>query len=230
MRYFRYKNADRNINNALKEQYKSLTENEKRIFRKEKRWRKLSTATQLVIYFSCIAVGVYLLKLIPEPSGWYWEILTFIGKILAGLVFVILGGILTVAFTMPLWKKVESFHLPSIKKEIFSKACGHLRDYYGLQEPYIITKCFDSTDKKFQNHDVCIFVVDDELRLTTDLVNGFLHGERDKGCYAFERDEITLSKQQDGTHLIVELRTNSIAFKLGYRAKGYIVKNFLQQK
>ena len=34
MRYFRYKNIDKNVNNALKEQYKTLTEDEKRTFRK----------------------------------------------------------------------------------------------------------------------------------------------------------------------------------------------------
>jgi hypothetical protein len=140
----------------------------------------------------------------------------------------IASGVLTVALTMPLLKKVESFHIPSIKKDIFPKACNHLRDYYQLQEPYLITKCFDSTDKKFENHDVCIFVVGDELRITTDLVRGFLHGERDLGCYAFKKEEITLSKQNVGNHLIAELKANNIVFLLGYRAKGFIDKSFLQ--
>ena len=36
MRYFRYKNTEKNINNALKEQYKTLTEDEKRMFNREK--------------------------------------------------------------------------------------------------------------------------------------------------------------------------------------------------
>lgn len=42
MRYFRYKNTNKNMNNALKEQYKTLTEDDKHIFRKEKRWSKFS--------------------------------------------------------------------------------------------------------------------------------------------------------------------------------------------
>ena len=113
-----------------------------------------------------------------------------------------------------------------MKKEIFSKACEHLRDYYKLQEPYIITKCFDATDKKFQNHDVCIFVVGDELRLTTNIVRGFLYGERDLGCYAFKQEEITLSKQKNGDRLVAELRADNTIFLLGYRAKGFINKNF----
>jgi len=228
LRYYKYKNTDKNINNALKEQYKTLTEDEKRTFRKEKRWRKFSTIVSLIIYISCIVAGIFLLKSIPLPSAWFLEILVIVGEVIIGFILLIASGVLTVALTMPLWKKVESFHIPSIKKEIFSKACKHLRDYYQLQEPYLITKCFDSTDKKFENHDVCIFVVGDELRITTNLVRGFLHGERDLGCYAFKKEEITLSKQNVGNHLIAELKANNIVFLLGYRAKGFIDKSFLQ--
>lgn len=228
MRYFKYKNTNKNINNALKEQYKTLTEDEKRTFRKEKRWRKFSTIVSLIIYISCIVAGIFLLKSIPLPSAWFLKILVIVGEVIIGFILLIASGVLTVALTMPLWKKVESFHIPSIKKDIFSKACKHLRDYYQLQEPYLITKCFDSTDKKFENHDVCIFVVGDELRITTDLVRGFLHGERDLGCYAFKKEEISLSKQNVGNHLIAELKANNIVFLLGYRAKGFIDKSFLQ--
>ena len=226
MRYYKYKNTDKNINNALKEQYKTLTEDEKRTFRKEKRWRKFSTIVSLIIYISCIVAGIFLLKSIPLPSAWFLEILVIVGEVIIGFILLIASGVLTVALTMPLWKKVESFHIPSIKKDIFSKACKHLRDYYQLQEPYLRTKCFESTDKKFENHDVCIFVVGDELRITTDLVRGFLHGERDLGCYAFKKEEITLSKQNVGNHLIAELKANNIVFLLGYRAKGFIDKSF----
>lgn len=227
MRYFKYKNTNKNINNALKEQYKTLTEDEKRTFRKEKRWRKFSTIVSLVIYISCIVAGILLLKSIPLPSACFLKILVIVGEVIIGFVLLIVCGVLTFVLTMPLWKKVESFHIPSMKKLIFSKACKHLRDYYQLQEPYIITKCFDATDKKFVNHDVCIFVFGDELRITTDLVQGFLHGERDLGCYVFKKEEITLSKQNNGNHLIAELKADNTVFLLGYRAKGFIDKIFL---
>lgn len=227
MRYFKYKNTNKNINNALKEQYKTLTEDEKRTFRKEKCWRKFSTIVTLIVYFSCIVTGVFLLKTIPLPYDWVLKLFVVIGKVFIAFILLIASGVLTVGLTMPLWKKVKSFHIPLMKKEIFSKACGHLRDYYELQEPYIITKCFDATDKKFQNHDVCIFVVGDELRLTTDIVRGFLHGERDLGCYAFKQGEITLSKLKNGNHLVAELRADNAVFLLGYRARGFINKNFI---
>ena len=93
--------------------------------------------------------------------------------------------------------------------------------------PYIITKCFDAADKKFQKHDVCLFIVGDELRITADLIHGFLHGERDLGCYAFVKHEITLSKQPCGQQLMLEMKAGENTFLLGYRAKGFIEKNFI---
>lgn len=227
VRYFKYKNINKNLNHALKEQYKTLTMCEKRTVRKEERWRKFSTIITLIVYFSCIVIGIYWIKSIPHPSFLLWRILVIIGKVLIGLILLIVSTLVTYGLTFPLWRKVESFHLPTMKKEIFSKACGHLRDYYKLQEPYIVTKCFDSSDKKFKNHDVCIFVAHDELRITTDLIRGFLHGERDLGCYAFKLNEIELSKQQSENHLIAELKADKTFFLLGYRAKGFIEKNFI---
>ena len=227
MRYFRYKNTDKNVNNALKEHYKTLTEDEKRTFRKEKRWRRFSTLVTLTVFISCITSGIFLLKSIPLPNFWLLEALAIVAKAIVGFILLIASGVLTAVLVTPLWKKVETFDIPMIKKEIFSKACKHLRDYYQLQEPYIITKCFEATDKNFQNHDVCIFIVEDELRITTDLVHGFLHGERDLGCYAFKLNEISLEKQQSGNHLVAELKADNTVFLLGYRAKGFIDKEFV---
>lgn len=226
MRYFKYKNTNKNFNVALKERYKTLTEDEKRTFRKEKRWRKFSTIVSFVIFICFTVAGFFLLRLIPMPRAWFLEVLVIVGKWIAFFIIMIAASILTFGLTRPLWKKVESFHIPSMKKVIFSKACQHLREYYKLQDPYIVTKCFDATDEKFKNHDVCIFVVGDELRITADLFRGFLHGERDLGCYAFEMNEITLSKQQNGDHLIAELKADNTVFLLGYRAKSFIEKNF----
>ena len=230
MRYFRYKNTDKNVNNALKEQYKTLTENEKRTFRKKKRWQKFSTIVTLTIFICCIIAEIFLLKSIPVPNDIFLEVLVIVGKVIVGFILLIVSGSLTVILTIPLWKKLETFDIPlMMKKEIFSKACKHLRDYYQLQEPYIITKCFEATDKNFQNHDVCIFIVGDELRITTDLIQGFLHDERDLGCYAFKTEEITLLKRNNGKHLVAELRADNTVFLLGYRAKRFI-DNFLNSK
>ena len=112
-----------------------------------------------------------------------------------------------------------------MKKDIFSRACAHLREFYGIREPYILTKCYDSSDRKFRDHDVCIFMADGELRITTDLINGFLYGERDLGCYAFKTEEIVLTKQNYNGRLAVELKSGDTVFLLGNRAMGYIKRN-----
>ncbi len=230
MRYFKYKNTMKNMNNALKEQYLTLTKDEKRTVRKERLWRRCSSIVAFIIFFSCIFASIYLLKTIPNPSNQWLEVLVIIAKVIAGFVMLIVSGFLTYRITYPLWKKVESFNIPLMKKEFFSKACGHLRDYYELQEPHIITKCYDSTDEKFKNHDVCIFVVNDELRITADLIRGFLHGHRDLGCYVFNRDEISISKKRENNLLIAELKAEDTVFLLGYRAKRFIENSFISRE
>ena len=229
MRYFRYRNTDKNIQNAYKEQYKLLSEEEKTMFLKEKRMYETSMFAFLGILIACIVGGFFLIELIPTPDFWVWEALVLVGKCLAGFIVLIVSGAVAGLITEPLWKKAESYHSPSIKNEVCSKACEQLRRYYKVQETYVVTKCFEATDKKFQNHDVCIFVAGDELRITCDLIHGFLHGERDLGCYAFKEKEISLSKREKGNHLVVELRTDKLVFVLGYRAKGFIEKQFLQR-
>ena len=114
-----------------------------------------------------------------------------------------------------------------MSQSILSNACAHLREYYELQEPCIVTKCYESSDKRFKNHDVCIFVVDDELRITTNLKHGFFHGENDLGCYAFKSDEISLFEQQGEKFLMTELKSGNTVFLLGYRAKAFIEKDFI---
>jgi hypothetical protein len=61
------------------------------------------------------------------------------------------------------------------------------------------------------------------------LKHGFFHVENDLGCYAFNLNEIVLSKKQGETFLIAELKADSTVFLLGYRAKGFIEKNFISK-
>ena len=227
MRYYKYKNTGKIQNVALKEQYKLMTEGERRTARKEKAWRRFGTVVSVTLFCLIFFLGTALISIIPMPSWWLWEVLAWAGKGIIVFFWLIASIALAAMILSPLWKKIESFNVPSMRKEIFSKACAHLREYYGIEEPYLITKCFDSTEKKFKNHDVCIFVAYDELRITTDLNRGFLHGDRDLGCYAFCRDEIVLTKQEHDGHSALDLRSGDTVFLLGYRAKGFIEKNFI---
>ena len=82
MRYFRYKNTDKNVSNALEEQYKTLTEDEKRTIRKEKRWRRFSTLVTFIVFIFCATGGIFLLKSIPLPNFWLLETLVILGKLI----------------------------------------------------------------------------------------------------------------------------------------------------
>lgn len=226
MRYFKYKHANKSYSNALKEQYKSLIGNEKNIARKAKFWRRISLICSAFVFIFFFVLGIYFLDFIPQPHRDFWQYFIRFCLFFAELILFVICAVITFILTKPLWRKADSFQLPAMQQAIFSKSCAHLRDYYGVQEPYIITKCFNSSDKAFRNHDVCIFIVDNELRITTDLIHGFLHGERDLGCYAFNHEEILLTKQHIGNQLVAELKVGSTVFELGYRAKGFIEKNF----
>lgn len=230
MKYFKYTNTGKAHTSALKAQYKALTVDEKRIVRRERMWRRILNVLSYLIFFAFMAAVFVFLKCIPAPEEIFFKILTAIGKFIIFFFLSILGGILAILLTTPVQKKLSSYQIPAMKKDIFSRACAHLREFYGIREPYILTKCYDSSDRKFRDHDVCIFMADGELRITTDLINGFLYGERDLGCYAFKTEEIVLTKQNYNGRLAVELKSGDTVFLLGNRAMGYIKRNLLNDR
>lgn len=231
MRYFRYRHSANRLNNkAIVEHYKSLTKDEKKTFRKKRFLKRFTTILGTVCLVSSMSAGICLLKLIPMPNNTFLEILVVLGKVITGIILLIACGFLTYGICLPFINKIESYNIPAMKRIVFSKACGYLRDYYGLQETYIVTKCFNSSNKDFKNHDVCIFVVNDELRITVDLIKGFLYPNRDLGCYSFKKNEIRLTKLQSGKHLMLELKASNkksdeVVFLLGYKARRFIESN-----
>lgn len=216
MRYFKYNDTEKITNNAYKEQYKALTEDEKRIIRKEKAWRRFANVVSFVLFLAFWLAGIFFTASYGWPTG-----LRFL-EVIFDLIWLILSALLAFALTTPLWGKVESLHLLKIKKEVQSKMNAHLKEYYEFNEPYVITKCFGSSNEKFKDRDVCLYVVGEELYLTVDLT----HWARDLGCYAFSKDEITLSKIAEENHFVLKLAADDIEFLLGYRAKSFIEKNF----
>jgi len=228
MRYFKYKNTGKTEKNALKIQYSRLTKQEKRLARKKKALDIIALIVLYGVSILCFACCVAVLENIPEPGNAFIATLFHVGRVImylvAGIVSLIIGGIAA----SPIYSKAGNVS-STMKRDVMSKACDHLREYYGLQEPYIVTKCYESSDKRFSSHDVCIFVAGDELRITTNLIHGFLHGENDTGCYALNADEISLAKIQGEKFLMAELKASDTVFLLGYRAKSFIEKNFISK-
>lgn len=226
MRYFKYDQIDNGRDTALRARYRALSDREGRIYRKRKRWQTFGIIAACISFSAVFIAGSSLLKLLPGPNGWFWRILAGLGKAIAGLLIVVIAG---AAMVVPL-KLIEKAASPdpsAMKKELLSEACRHLRSYYGLQGSVIVTKCFDAADDRFKNRDVCVFIAGDELRITADLIHGFLHAEGDLGCYAFTKQEIVLSERPRGEHPAAELRAGEAVFLLGHRAKKFIEKNFI---
>ena len=127
MRYFKYKNTKKNMNNALKEQYLTLTKDEKRTVRRKKLWERCSSIVACIIFFSCLFASVYLLKTIPHPGSKWLEVLVVLGKVIIGFVLLIVSGLLAYGITYPLLKKVESFNE---ERDFFKSMCPFARSLW----------------------------------------------------------------------------------------------------
>lgn len=183
-------------------------------------------ATALRVSVSCwygwAGTGVIaglLSQLIPKTENAFLAILISIGFVLLFLIFSILMFVAAAFVAKPLWSKSEPavFHYC---REDAASGCLHLRRYYRLEKPYLLTKCYDSSIKGFVDHDICLFFVEGDLRLTVDLVNGFTHGWKDLGCYTLQLDELSLSNVKIGSREALELKAGKIWFLLGKRAGG----------
>ncbi len=225
MRYFKYNGTKTTENVALKARYAELAKKEKRFVRKE----KVLNAVALIVFFAggIVLSGLWfsILELIPEAGNSFETVLQYIGKGIFGFAGVIVSLIIAAIIALAISGKTETPNY-NIKKEMLSEACEHLREYYRLCEPCLVTKCYESSDKKFSNHDVCIFVADNELRITVNLKHGFFRSENDLGCYAFKKDEISLSSAERDNLRITLLKADGTFFMLGFRAKSFIERNF----
>ena len=226
MRYFKCKGPKSTENPVLRAQYAEYQKQEERLARRNMALGGIGCGLFLLVTGAGFGFFIWGLTRIPKPEGNVFLMIAYmLGIAILGMVGMVLIIVIGLLISVPIWKRTNRRTIS--RQDILSKACEHLREYYGLQEPCIVTKCYDASDKKFKNHDVCIFVVGDELRITTNLKNGFFREEKDLGCHAFLRDEVTVTKIEGEKFLMAELRAGETTFLLGYRAKGFIEKNFL---
>ena len=226
MRYFRYRHTGRVYNDAWKAEFAKLTKDEQKNVRKNKILQAIGTIAFFAVMIACFVGGCIAIKQIPKPERSLLLVLYYFVKVLLSIVNFGFSGFVGYMVALPILKKITDTPY-AFRRQALHDACAPLRKFYGLQEPYVLTKCFACSDEKFNNHDVCIFVHEDELRITTDLLRGFAYGDRGLGCYAFQADEISLIKQEKEGHLALEMKAGNVVFLLGYRAKGYIKKYFL---
>lgn len=223
MRYFKYSGQMPDLDN-LQLQLNNLSLAEQKAQRKAKWLHRLGTVLFWTVFISVSALLIgawHLLK--PNDGFLLTEILFAAGAVLWGAVALCIGGLLGMLAATPLWGRHETARR-QFRRQLLSDACAHLREFYGFREPFAVTKCFESTDRKFNRHDVCLFVVDGELRLTANLHYGFFHPEKDLGCYAIQPQEITLQDTLHKDRPAVNLTAGDVTFCLSRNIKPFVAQ------
>lgn len=232
MRYFKYESPMPLDTAEQKQRLAALTEAEKKVRRRDKIMTVLAWAVGAVVFLALFVLGQWANGRITEgffnlfgDASVVWSVIS----VIACLVFTVIFEIVIVAVSflvagfasLPFWNAISNSNAKAKKErqKLLSDSCAFLREVYGFQEPCVVTKCYDSSDKRFKDHDICLFMADGELRLTTNLQHGFLDMRRDLGCYAFQPGEIALSESRAGERQAVELRCGEVTFLLGQRAK-----------
>jgi len=207
----------------------ALTDEEKKSERQGKFLNFLGTLLFFVIFVAVFIGSLFLIVRIPTSNNPFLFILVVVAMFILGIGALLVSVLIGSFISSPIYKMAQE-KLVIQKRNCFDNSIIFLREYYGWTEPCIVTKCYDSSDKRFKNRDVCIFLVDDELRITADLRHGFSIRENDLGCYSFKVDEFSLEQIQGEKLLITKFKSEDQVFHLGRRAKGFIEKRFISSK
>ncbi len=228
MRYFKCEKINTEEKEMLKAQYAKLCAKEQKRYRRAKLLHKLGTVVFAVVSLGAFVGAVFLIsKIDHEEPMLFYIIMDFVVFVVLSIFALIVALLLGALVAAPLWSKAQKRE-KSMRQQFLHKACQTLREYYGFCEPFLVTKCYRCSDRKFDRHDVCLFVVEDELRITADLHNGFFHPDRDLGCYGLTRQEIALSPTQYKEHDALQLEADGVTFLLGTRAQKFIKEQFLK--
>lgn len=228
MKYLKYKKMNEVMRLTKKEYIASCSKDEQRKIKRRIFWTKNIRFVGMLIFFSVFFIFLYFITRIPQPKNTFLSILFGITCF-----FFVLLDILVCCFVigLPFGYMVDkiSYSFPNLTKEYRAILSNDMKKFYGLNDTYLITKCFFSTDKKFNNHDICIFKVGNEIRITTNIVYGFLHNHCELGCYSISFDELKLYKDDYNNKRVAVLKFGKEKFVIGIKAYAYI-NNLLSQK
>lgn len=227
MRYFRLENSSFDSEKIV-EQRRKINEQNIKAYRQSVRTSIIVAIVFFVAFIISLATNLWIMKNVTYNG---FSVSNFLSK-LQMIVFAILVVVFIFrAVNYPIrWKARKQLgSYTCYPTYYYGESVAPFREYYGWTEPCVVTKCYDSSDKRFIKRDVCIFVADGELRISADLKHGFSFREKDLGCYAFKPDEISVNLINENNILITELKSNEVSFRLGRRAKSFIEKDFLKQ-
>lgn len=226
MRYFKFDGAWPDIQ-LLKDQSAILATIQQKQRRREKRLGRIGCVVSSLISIGTFIGFLRLIQLLaPSEASTLVIILYGLLGLLGIGVSLFVAPLIGALAAIPFWRsnrKQETYQ----RQEFYNRACGMLREYYEFREPFLVTKCYASSDRKFDRHDVCLFIADGELRITANLHYGFFDPKRDLGCYGLTRQEIRLQDTEHKDRPAVQLQAEDLTFTLGCRAKAFIENDFL---
>lgn len=224
MRYFRYDGQIADVSD-MKRHYAGLSAKEQARQRRFLWLHRLGTVVFWLLFLASFIGFVLLIRKIEPVSDSVLDaILHTILSVCLGFFALIFSAILGALAAAPLWGRNAAIE-KDLRQMLLRQATQELRQFYGFQEPFLVTKCYRASDRRFDRHDVCLFLADGKLRLTVNLHYGFFDPRRDLGCYEFDLSEITLLPGQHKDREAVELRFGETAFLLGRQAKAFIEKH-----
>ena len=224
MRYFRYDRLAADVSD-LKQHYAGLSAKEQARRRRFLWLHRLGTVVFWLLFLASFIGFVLLIRKIEPVSDSVLDAILYpILLIGLGFVALILSAVLGALAATPLWGRNEAIE-KDLRLTLLRRATQELRQSYGFQEPFLVTKCYRASDRRFDRHDVCLFLVDGKLRLTVNLHYGFFDLRRDLGCYEFDFSEIELLPGRYKEREAVELRFGEITFLLGQQAKTFVEQN-----
>ncbi len=222
MRYFKYGGPWPDLETERKEYAEGCEKQHKR----NERWHAFGNIVFFAVFVIVFAGAIELLSLIlPKGDNAFDAAFRFFGYGFGGLIGLICGIVLGSLASTPFYtfdRRVSKSRM----QQVMQKSTEHLRKFYQYQEPCLVTKCYRCSNRKWDRHDVCLYVVGDELRITTNLKYGFFRPEKDLGCYAFQRQEILLIDAMLRDTPAVELQADGVSFILSRNVISFIKKHF----
>ena len=223
MKYIKFKNMNKVLRRVDKLALSELPLDEQKIIKRKRNISNFLTIIAFVIFVLLNIFFIFVIQLIKEPEKLIPKLLYGILIFFLMIIELIVSGLIV---GIPFEKILNKVNCPKLRysKYNISKACDIIRKYYKLDDEYLITKCFYSTNQSFNDHDVCIFRVSDTIRITGDIVKGYLNDNSELGCYSVKTHEVKIYKDNYNNKRVAILEFGKEKFILGIKAFSFINK------